>query len=128
MLYDLGQWDELLEAFDDIRQVEDVRGAAQPGAMAQGYAAFVFVQRGMVEQASAAAEHALVRGREIEDPQVLVAAAFFTGRHCPAHEAADRREEDDRHGEGEHEGATATVHGELLSHCRGSAGRPSTRT
>ena len=41
MLYDLGRWDELLQVAESIRSFEEVHGAAQPGAMAQGYAAFV---------------------------------------------------------------------------------------
>jgi class 3 adenylate cyclase/tetratricopeptide (TPR) repeat protein len=71
MLYDLGRWDELLQVADGIRRFEETHGAAQPGAMAQGYAAFVLVQRGALEEGAATAANVLEHARKIEDPQVL---------------------------------------------------------
>jgi class 3 adenylate cyclase/tetratricopeptide (TPR) repeat protein len=70
-LYDLGRWDELLEAAEQVRLVEEHLGAAQPGAMAQTYAALVHVRRGDLVDAETTAEDALARSRLIEDPQVL---------------------------------------------------------
>ena len=71
MLYDLGRWDELLRVAEDVRRVEELHGAAQPGTMAQTYTAAVLVQRGAVDESAAAAEDALAHARTIEDPQVL---------------------------------------------------------
>jgi tetratricopeptide (TPR) repeat protein len=71
MLYDLGEWDELLRVAAEIRSAEEEGGFAQPGAMADGYAAMVHVQRGALEPGSALAASALERSRKMEDPQVL---------------------------------------------------------
>ena len=71
MLYDLGRWDELLQVAENIRSFEETRGAAQPGAMAQGYAAFVLIRRGAIEASATVVANALARSRKIEDPQVL---------------------------------------------------------
>jgi hypothetical protein len=71
MLYDLGRWDELLEVAESIRSFEETHGAAQPGAMAQGYAAFVLSRRGAVEESATVAANVLDHARKIEDPQVL---------------------------------------------------------
>jgi hypothetical protein len=71
MLYDLGRWDELLRLAETIRSFEETHGPAQPGAMAQGYAAFVFIHRRVLDQGSAVAASVLEHARKIEDPQVL---------------------------------------------------------
>ena len=71
VLHDLGRWDELLETTEEVRRVEEQHGAAQPGAMAQTYAALVHVRRGNLVDAEAVAEDALSRSRVVEDPQVL---------------------------------------------------------
>ena len=71
MLYDLGRWDELLEVAEGIRSVEEAHGAAQPGAMAQTYAALVLIQRGALDASASVAANVLERARKIEDPQVL---------------------------------------------------------
>ena len=71
MLYDLGRWDELLEVAEGIRRVEEAHGAAQPGAMAQTYAAFVLIHRGALDASASLAANVLERARKIEDPQVL---------------------------------------------------------
>jgi hypothetical protein len=71
MLYDLGEWDELLGVAEEIGLIEAERGGAQPGAMADGYAAFVLIQRGQLDDGAAVARDVLERSRKIEDPQVL---------------------------------------------------------
>jgi hypothetical protein len=71
MLYDLGRWDELLQVAERIRSFEEVHGAAQPGAMAQGYAVFVLIQRGAIDKSAPVAASVLAHARKIEDPQVL---------------------------------------------------------
>jgi class 3 adenylate cyclase/tetratricopeptide (TPR) repeat protein len=71
MLYDLGRWDELLEVAEGIRRVEEAHGAAQPGAMAQTYAALVLIQRGAYDAGASLTASMLERARKIEDPQVL---------------------------------------------------------
>ena len=54
MLYDLGRWDELLRRRGGgIRQFEETHGAAQPGAMAQTYAALVLIRRGDLDRGAA---------------------------------------------------------------------------
>jgi class 3 adenylate cyclase len=71
MLYDLGRWDELLQVANGIRRFEETHGPAQPGAMAQGYAAFVLIRRGAIDEGATVAANVLAHARLIEDPQVL---------------------------------------------------------
>jgi class 3 adenylate cyclase/tetratricopeptide (TPR) repeat protein len=71
MLYDLGRWDELLEVAEGVRSFEEAHGAAQPGAMAGTYAAFVLIRRGAIDESATVAENVLAHARRIEDPQVL---------------------------------------------------------
>ncbi len=71
MLYDLGRWDELLQVAESIRSFEEAHGAAQPGAMAQGYAAFVLIRRGASSRARRWPQTCSRTRRKIEDPQVL---------------------------------------------------------
>jgi tetratricopeptide (TPR) repeat protein len=81
MLYDLGEWDELLRVAEELRLSEEERGGGQPGAMAHGYAAAVLVRRRRLEEGGAMVESVHERSRQIEHPQVLapalVAAALF---------------------------------------------------
>ncbi len=70
-LYDLGSWDELLRVVEDIRRFEEEHGAAQPGGMAQAYAALTLTWRGLIDESAAVMERELPLAREIEDPQVL---------------------------------------------------------
>ena len=71
MLYDLGEWDELLRVAEEVRHFEEAHGPAQPTAMAQTYAALVLIWRGVLDEGARAAEDVLVHARKIEDPQVL---------------------------------------------------------
>jgi class 3 adenylate cyclase/tetratricopeptide (TPR) repeat protein len=71
MLNDLGEWHELLRTAEEVRRVEEQHGAAQPGAMAQTYAALVHVRRAQIGEATSLAADALARAKAIEDPQVL---------------------------------------------------------
>ena len=84
-LYDLGDWDELLRVAEEIRLFEEEHGAAQPGAMAQSYAALVLIRRGALAESTAVAADVLALAKEIEDPQVLgpalVASALVEEAH-----------------------------------------------
>jgi class 3 adenylate cyclase/tetratricopeptide (TPR) repeat protein len=71
MLYDLGEWDELLRIAEEIRRFEEAHGPAQPSAMAQTYAALVLIRRGMLDESTTVAASVLAHSRKIEDPQVL---------------------------------------------------------
>jgi tetratricopeptide (TPR) repeat protein len=70
-LYDLGGWDELLRVAEDIQRFEEEHGSAQPGGMAQAYAALTLTWRGLIDESAAVVERQLPLAREIEDPQVL---------------------------------------------------------
>lgn len=74
LLFDLGQWDELLRIAADLIERDRRQGGGQVTVVALTYMAYVFVCRGELDQAQALAEEFLPRSREIRDPQVLVPA------------------------------------------------------
>jgi class 3 adenylate cyclase/tetratricopeptide (TPR) repeat protein len=99
MLYDLGEWDELLLVAEEIRLAEQERGAAQPGAMAQTYKALVMTHRGLPDGA-VVAEAALAHARRIEDPQVLgpaLVASALVAQGIGSSSSATRAIEEYRH-------------------------------
>jgi class 3 adenylate cyclase/tetratricopeptide (TPR) repeat protein len=71
MLYDLGEWEELLRVAEEIRQFEEAHGPAQPGGIAGAYAALVLIQRGAIDESATIAANTLALARNIQDPQVL---------------------------------------------------------
>ena len=74
LLFDLGQWDELLRIAGDLIERDRRQGGGQVTVVALTYMAYVFVCRGELSQAHALSEEFLPRAREIRDPQVLVPA------------------------------------------------------
>ena len=74
MLYDLGEWDELVSEADDIRQRTEEQGRTQAYWIASTYLALVLVRRGRIEDAAAVMDETLPRAREVHDPQVLAPA------------------------------------------------------
>jgi class 3 adenylate cyclase len=74
MLFDLGEWDELLQVAEEVRRSEAQHGAAQPGAMAQTYASLVHVWRDAAGDGSPPVGDVLAQARPIDDPQVLAPA------------------------------------------------------
>jgi class 3 adenylate cyclase/tetratricopeptide (TPR) repeat protein len=81
MLYDLGEWDALVQRAEEILSFSGIYGRGQPNSMASAYLAHVLVRRGLTADATAVMEEALPQAREIEDPQVvgpaLVASALI---------------------------------------------------
>ncbi len=76
MLYDSGEWEELLHTAETVREWDQAARARgtnwQPGVMALTMRALVDAQRGAIAEADSAREQILSRTREIGDPQVLV--------------------------------------------------------
>ncbi len=73
-LFDLGRWDELLDAAKRIEQVSAEVGHGQWSLMAQASKARVIYYRGGSEEARAIARELLPRVREVGDPQIVVPA------------------------------------------------------
>jgi class 3 adenylate cyclase/tetratricopeptide (TPR) repeat protein len=71
MLYDLGDWDELLRLADKVLAFEDEHGAAQPGAMALAYKAFVLTWRLQLDEAESVVNRARRQVRAVADIQVV---------------------------------------------------------
>ena len=72
VLYDLGEWDELLRREQDVRRRSTESGVrAQPYYMATTYGAYVLIRRGHSSEAAARVGESLPGAREVEDPQVL---------------------------------------------------------
>ncbi len=74
-LFDLGRWDELIEAEDEIVEQDRHGGeGSQITVMAETWKAYVLALRGRIEEAAALSERFLPRAREIHDAQVLWSA------------------------------------------------------
>jgi class 3 adenylate cyclase/tetratricopeptide (TPR) repeat protein len=78
VLYDLGRWDELLEAADEVLRLDG--GRSQVSILPVPYRIRVLTWRGRVDEAAALVPDMLERARHIRDPQILLpslsAAAF----------------------------------------------------
>lgn len=73
LLFDTGEWDEVLDAAATVLDVEASSGERwQPGAMALTMRSLVDVHRGRTERAAESVPDVLGRVREIGDPQILV--------------------------------------------------------
>jgi class 3 adenylate cyclase/tetratricopeptide (TPR) repeat protein len=71
MLYDLGDWDELLGVAEELISTDRLLGGTYFGVMALTYKAQVLLRRGRVEDAASLSQEFLPRARKIEDPQIL---------------------------------------------------------
>jgi class 3 adenylate cyclase/tetratricopeptide (TPR) repeat protein len=74
MLFDLGRWDEVLKATEDVVQWDRSVGGALQGIAARVYQAQVLVRRGETEEAAALAADFVARARAAQDAQLLVPA------------------------------------------------------
>jgi class 3 adenylate cyclase/tetratricopeptide (TPR) repeat protein len=74
MLFDLGEWDELLRVADCLIEWDRDHGRSYMGTVALSHKAHVFVQRGEVMSAAALVEDFLPGARDIEDAQTLAPA------------------------------------------------------
>ncbi|MDP9342135.1 MAG: AAA family ATPase [Actinomycetota bacterium] len=73
MLYDLGEWDQLLAIAAAARE-GDADRTWQAALMALTYQALVWLRRGQVAEAASVEEEILSRARKVGDSQVLVPA------------------------------------------------------
>ena len=74
LLYELGDWDEVLRAADEVAEWERERGRGVNGLLAPPYAAKVLAARGATEAAAAVVADLLPRARVSQDlPAVLPA-------------------------------------------------------
>jgi class 3 adenylate cyclase/tetratricopeptide (TPR) repeat protein len=71
MLFDLGDWDELLRIADALIEWDREHGRSYIGTIALSYKAHVLVHRGEVTTAATLVDEFLPGARDIEDPQVL---------------------------------------------------------
>jgi tetratricopeptide (TPR) repeat protein len=74
MLFDLGEWDELLRVADELTEWDRLQGGTYFGVMALSYKAQVLVRRGKVAEAAEFSEEFVPRARKIADPQILAPA------------------------------------------------------
>jgi class 3 adenylate cyclase/tetratricopeptide (TPR) repeat protein len=74
MLFEAGDWDELLRRADRLIEWDRHRGGSQIGVIALTEKARMLVHRGQVHEAAALEDDSLGRARQIGDPQVLVPA------------------------------------------------------
>jgi class 3 adenylate cyclase/tetratricopeptide (TPR) repeat protein len=88
LLFDAGQWDELMELADVLRTWADEHGDVQVGTVARLYRARVLAHRRQLQEAEDMVAQVLPAARQIEDLQILspalVAAtvtASVAGRH-----------------------------------------------
>jgi class 3 adenylate cyclase/tetratricopeptide (TPR) repeat protein len=74
MLFDLGEWHELLRVADELIEWDRLQGGTYFGVMALSYKAQVLVRRGKVAEAAELSEDFVPRARRIADPQILAPA------------------------------------------------------
>jgi len=72
MLFDLGRWDEVLKATEEVVQWDSKVGGALQGIAARSYEAQVLVRRGETAEAAELAADFVARGRDARDAQLLV--------------------------------------------------------
>jgi tetratricopeptide (TPR) repeat protein len=81
-LYELGEWDELLEEADDVLRWDRAQGGTQIELNALIATAPVLAQRGRLDEAARRVEIFLPRARDVGDPQAigpaLIEAAFVS--------------------------------------------------
>ena len=70
-LFDLGRWDDVLDAAAEVEAETAERGLAQPLLIALASKARVLFYRGRVEEAAAISRELLPRARAVRDPQVF---------------------------------------------------------
>ena len=90
MLFDLGRWDELEAAAEDVFRHERERGEGQWSVMVRTQLARVAAWRGEAGAAAELMEETLPRARVIADPQVLVPALATAA--VALHERGEREE------------------------------------
>ena len=102
VLYDLGRWDELREAAQEVISASAER--SQVNFVCLPFVAFTKVWRGELDEAAAMAEEFLPTCREIHDPQILLpaleAAALVARRREDTRGAVELVEEYERETEG----------------------------
>jgi predicted ATPase/class 3 adenylate cyclase len=74
MLFDLGDWDELMRLADELIEWDRRQGGTYYGVMALSYKAQVLVRRGEIAKAAALSDEFVPRARKIADPQILAPA------------------------------------------------------
>jgi tetratricopeptide (TPR) repeat protein len=74
MLFDLGNWDELLEVADEVLMWAERTGSSQLVAIVHPHIARVRLLRGDLHEAAQLVEKFIPRAREIQDDQVIVPA------------------------------------------------------
>jgi tetratricopeptide (TPR) repeat protein len=73
-LYDLGRWDEVLTAADEVAAESKARSWTQPAGFSEPMRAKVLFQRGDLEGATSVSEANLVSARMTGDPQLVIPA------------------------------------------------------
>src|SRR2546428_3374216 len=74
LLFDLGDWDELVERAERLIRSDEAYGDSQVGIMALTYRARVLVLRGQTAEAASGRDRFLAAARRSGDRQVLVPA------------------------------------------------------
>jgi hypothetical protein len=84
LLYDAGDWDQLLETADAVIAADQQRGGSNITDLVTSYRAKVLVNRGGVAAAADMVERFLPRARETAEPQILLPALLVAGlvRHA----------------------------------------------
>jgi class 3 adenylate cyclase/tetratricopeptide (TPR) repeat protein len=74
LLFDAGEWEELLAVADELISWERANGRSYFGVMALSYKAQVLARQGAADDAAALRDEFLPRARDIDDAQILVPA------------------------------------------------------
>lgn len=87
MLYDLGQWEELIQVADEVTAWDRDRGGSQIELLVVPYKVMVLAHRGNAAEGSSLVDAMLRRTREVGDPQILLPA--LVGAALTAEAAGD---------------------------------------
>jgi ATP/maltotriose-dependent transcriptional regulator MalT len=79
MLFDLGQWDEVLRLAGGLIEWDRSHGGSYFGVWALTYKASVLLHRGRVDEATELSDEFTTRARKIGDPQILAPASVARG-------------------------------------------------
>lgn len=85
MLFDAGEWDEVLRVADEVVSWDERHGHNQVGVIARIHIALVAAGRGDVSEAERGVAEFLPRARAIGDPEVLVPALTASALDAHAH-------------------------------------------
>jgi DNA-binding SARP family transcriptional activator/tetratricopeptide (TPR) repeat protein len=80
MLFDLGEWDELIRLADELIDWDRKHGGSYFGVWALTHKSCVLMNRGRIDEAAGLSDEFTTRARKVGDPQILAPALTVAAR------------------------------------------------